>query len=272
MLPHWTEDYVKLGTLEFHYTRTGRGDKPPLLLLHGFTDNGLCWQRVAHALETAYDVIMPDAKGHGRSARVQADDPIDNAADAAGIITALGLEKPVVMGHSMGGLAATELGARFPDLPGALILEDPAWIDPSPDDAPLRKNPFFDWLLHIEETPLAEIVAFGRQSSPTWAEEEFPAWAASKQQLDKGIFKLANMRKPWRDFVAALTVPTLLITAEAEKGAIITPAQAAEAAARSPQLQIAHVPDAGHNIRRENYTGFMQAVQDFLSNSRYAHR
>jgi pimeloyl-ACP methyl ester carboxylesterase len=143
MLPHWTEAYVTVDDSQFHYIRTGDGNKPPLLLLHGFSDNGLCWLPVAHDLEAQYDVIMPDTRGHGLSTRVQPGKQIDNAADAAGLIIALELDKPVVAGHSMGGLTATELGARYPERISGLILEDPAWIDPSPDDVPPSENPFF---------------------------------------------------------------------------------------------------------------------------------
>ena len=50
--------------IKIHYYRTG-GDKPPVVLSHGATDDGLCWTRVTLALEAEYDVIMPDARGHG---------------------------------------------------------------------------------------------------------------------------------------------------------------------------------------------------------------
>jgi N-formylmaleamate deformylase len=265
MLPHWNEAYVTVDGLKFHYTRTGQGHKPPLLLLHGLSDNGLCWLPVARDLEAQFDVIMPDARGHGRSARVQPNESIDNAADAAGLITALGLPKPIVGGHSMGGLTATELGARYPDLIGGLILEDPAWIDPLPDEVPVQKNPFFEWLLNIDEVSLEEIVALGKANNPAWPEVEFPAWAESKRQLDKHIFQVVNVRKPWREFVSAFTVPALLITAVTEQGAIVTPAAAQEAESLSPLLHVAPIPNAGHNIRRENYPAYMQAVQAFLS-------
>lgn len=265
MLPHWTDAYVTVDDLKFHYTRTGDGQKPPLLLLHGFSDNGLCWLPVARDLEAQYDVIMPDARGHGLSARVQPDEPVDSAADAARLITALGLYRPVVGGHSMGGLTATELGARYPDLVGGLILEDPAWIDPLPDAVPLHENPFFEWLLKLEGISPDEIIAQGKADNPTWPEIEFPAWAESKQQLDKNIFGVVNMRKPWREFVSAFTVPALLITADVTMGAIITPAAAQEAVSLSPFLHVAPIPNVGHSIRRENYPAFMQALQAFLS-------
>ena len=63
---HWYEADVLANEMHTHYYRTG-GEKPQLVLLHGFSENGLCWSRVAKALEREYDVIMPDARGHALS-------------------------------------------------------------------------------------------------------------------------------------------------------------------------------------------------------------
>ena len=264
MLPHWTDDYVKVDDHQIHYYRTGHGEKPAVVLLHGFSDNGLCWLPVARDLEADYDVIMPDARGHGLSARVVPGQETDGAGDAAGLIQALGLQKPVVGGHSMGGIVATEFGARYPDLARGLVLEDPAWIDPDPQAPPLRRNPMFEWMLHIDELSLEEIMAKGQADNPTWPEIEMPAWAESKRQLDKHIFEAINVRNPWRQFVAAFQVPALLITADVERGAIVPPERAQEATNLSPLLQVAAIPNAGHNVRRENYLAYMAALRAFL--------
>jgi pimeloyl-ACP methyl ester carboxylesterase len=262
MLPHWTDNYITIDGRQFHYTRTGNGSHPPLLLLHGFSDNGLCWLHLARDLEAHYDVILPDSRGHGLSARLQPGEEIDNTADTAAIIKALGLNKPVVGGHSMGGLTATELGARFPDLTSGLFLEDPAWVDPPPVDAPPDPNPFAEWLTHIEELSSEEIIAHGKAMNPLWSDDEFPAWAASKRQLDQTIFEVGSILRPWREFLAPLTVPTLLIMPD---DGIVSPVVAQEAASLSPHIQIAYVPNTGHNIRRENYPIYLETVLEFLS-------
>ena len=264
MQPNWTNSYVTVNGDKFHYTRTGQGDKPAVVLLHGFSDNGMCWLPVARELEDQYDVIMPDARGHGLSVRIKSGVQTDGAADAAGFIEALGLEKPIVGGHSMGGITATEFGARFPELASGLILEDPAWIDPTPDDPPLRRNPFFEWLANMKDVSLDEIIANGKADNPTWPEDEFPAWAQSKLQLDKNVFGAVNVRKPWRDFVKAFACPALLLTADVKLGAIVSPETAQEASTLSPYLQVAAIPNAGHSIRRENYPAYMEALTGFL--------
>ena len=62
----WSTAICETNGINIHYTRTG-GNKPPFILLHGLMTNGLCWTGLAQALEKEYDVIMPDARGHGRS-------------------------------------------------------------------------------------------------------------------------------------------------------------------------------------------------------------
>src|SRR3982074_2513917 len=101
-MTHWFSGDVITNKIKIHYYRTG-GDKRPLVLSHGATDSGLCWSRVARTLESEYDVIMPDSRGHGLSDAPETGySSADHAADLAGLIRALGLEQPAVGGHSMG--------------------------------------------------------------------------------------------------------------------------------------------------------------------------
>jgi len=65
-MPPWPSQYAKVGSLKTHYARTG-GGKPPLVLAHGLSDNDLCQTRLARTLAGEWDVIMPDARGHGPS-------------------------------------------------------------------------------------------------------------------------------------------------------------------------------------------------------------
>src|SRR5579872_2376976 len=114
---------VSANGLKIHYYRTG-GDKPALVLAHGATDDGLCWSRVAEQLAPDFDVILPDARGHGGSDAPQgAYTSSDHAADLAGLITALGLDNPAIGGHSMGAGAVLSLLGEYPDLVRCAILE-----------------------------------------------------------------------------------------------------------------------------------------------------
>ncbi|HUL00760.1 MAG TPA: alpha/beta fold hydrolase [Nitrospirota bacterium] len=76
-------------------------------MLHGLTANGACWAVLAHAIEGEYDIIMPDARGHGKSSvpnngyRYE-----DHGNDVVGLINALRLPSPILIGQSMGGMTA----------------------------------------------------------------------------------------------------------------------------------------------------------------------
>ncbi len=108
-MPSWKSGYIDANGLRLHYTRTG-GDKPAVVLAHGVTDDGLCWTPVAEELAPEYDVIMVDARGHGRSDGPEAGyDPALQAADLHGVIAGLGLQKPAILGHSMGAATTVVL-------------------------------------------------------------------------------------------------------------------------------------------------------------------
>ena len=95
-------EYVNANGIKIHYHRTG-GDKPKIVFAHGFSDNGMCWITLVPALREDYDLIMYDARGHGLSDAPETGySKDDRVADLVGLIHALGLEKPILMGHSMG--------------------------------------------------------------------------------------------------------------------------------------------------------------------------
>jgi len=97
----WNMAVCKTNGINIHYTRTG-GDKPTLVLLHGLTANGACWTGVARVLEKDYDVIMPDARGHGKSSVPDHGYSYeDHANDVIGLINSLRLPSPILLGHSI---------------------------------------------------------------------------------------------------------------------------------------------------------------------------
>jgi len=267
------DDFIEANGIRQHYWRTGDGSKPALVVCHGVTDNGLCWTPVARALENDFDVIMLDARGHGLSDAPESGyATADLAADLAACIRALGLEKPAVLGHSMGGATVSYAAYQHPELIGKALLEDPGWWD---DDSPRQTMPEEDrqtfaaeWqnrIIEQKQRSLKSLIGQCRKDCPTWPEEELEPWALSKQQLSLHILQIfAQHRPPWRKIAAGMHCPTLLITAEVTKGCIVTPQMAEEAPHINPHIQVAHIPGAGHNIRREAFQTYMEAVKAFL--------
>lgn len=269
MYPNWTKKDILVNGVQIHYVRTGGKKKPPLVLLHGFSDSGMCWLPVARDLEAEWDIILPDARGHGKSARLAPGEKVDAAADTAGLIQALKLDRPVVGGHSMGGNTAGMLAARYPELVRGLILEDPGWGNVPPRRAPKEgepppASPWFDWLKSIKGTSLAKVMAKCRKDSPAWPEIEVRPWAQSKLDLDTNIFLADSVWVHWKEVVPKITCPALLLTADVSKGAIVTAENAQLAAKLSPAVRVAHIPGVGHNLRRENYALYMELVRTFL--------
>jgi pimeloyl-ACP methyl ester carboxylesterase len=234
-----------------------------LVLSHGLTDNGLCWSRFAAAMADAFDVVMIDARGHGDSARIPTGAPFDPARDLAEAIAALGLQRPVVMGHSVGARATAAYANAHPGQVAKVVLEDPVFLPlASEAAAAARRRRFETQVAAFRSMTEAQILARGRADSPLWHDDDFPAWAAAKRQVDPGA--LPVYRIPWTEEIDRIDAPTLLVHGEAACGALVTPDIAAQAAAINPRFRSVEIPGAGHNVRRENFAAFLAAVRSFL--------
>jgi pimeloyl-ACP methyl ester carboxylesterase len=122
-----------------------------------------------------------------------------------------------------------------------------------------------DNMLAMQKMTRDEIIALGHKQSPLWSDEELGPWADSKLQVNAaGMGRYSPRADNWRDLFARVQCPVLIIRADNDKGSMVTPELAAEAARLFPNVEIAHVPGAGHNVRRENYPAFMAAVTEFL--------
>lgn len=264
-------DFADVNGIRIHYHRTG-GDKPVLLLLHGITDNGLCYRRVADVLAEDYDCTWVDARGHGLSDKPEEGYHSDDyAADFAGLIEALGIGPVLVMGHSLGAVNAAALAANHPQLVRATVLEDPPFWDrsgsaqqQSPEDAARGMDEWRAGLLSQQKQSLEEIIAAGRVRSPKWSEEEFPAWAEAKKQVYPWVLGKSILRT-WDDLAPKIQCPALLVTGDTSEGAIVTQALAEKIAEGYPAIAHRHIPGAGHNIRRDQLDAFLAAVKPFLA-------
>jgi N-formylmaleamate deformylase len=263
----WQSGDLEANGLRLHYTRTG-GDKPQVVLAHGFSDDGLCWTPVAEALASEYDLIMVDARGHGRSEAPEGGyGSAEHAGDLAGVITGLGLHRPAVLGHSMGAATALVLAGTYPDVPGAILLEDPPplWATDflsGPDEGPAQMRA---WITDLKRKTREELIAEQRAASPDWSEAELGPWADSKLRLSLNALKLfTGTPVDWDATLRGVTCPALLISADPSQGALITEEGAAALQALIPHLRVAHIPGAGHSIRREQFARYLDTVYAFL--------
>ena len=271
-MDQWTAEYFVSHGTKLHYYRAG-GAKPPLVLIHGITDDGLCWTPAAEVLAEKYDVIMVDVRGHGKSdAPDQGYDYKTMATEVAGLITGLGLENPVVMGHSMGAMISLTLASLNPDLPRAIILEDPPafWRvrPPSQEELDFRVG-MRTWFYDLKRKTRDDLLETVRTDNPGWSEAELDPWADAKHRFSLKITQMIDHQETvpvnFPALLRQITCPVLLITADPERGAILADDDVAELQKSVPHLKREHIPGAGHNVRREQFARYMEIVGTFLS-------
>ncbi len=254
---------VKANGLRLHGYRTGT-QKPPVVFAHGITDNGLCFAPIARQLADTFEIILYDARGHGKSDASETPTSFfDRAEDLAGLVEALGLQKPGLVGHSMGAVTVALYAGLHPTEPGRIVLEDPP-----PVEMLARARDSHTWRVMAaanKNKTIEELVELSRRQNPTWPEEEHLPWALSKQQVSLSIFDEASFDPSRaRQAFAEITCPMLLITADLAKGSLYPPAAGEKLAASLPEARHINILGAGHNIRREQPAAYVIAIREFL--------
>ena len=258
----WTENFFGTRGGHIRYFRTG-GDKPSLLLLHGAMSNGLCWSRVAKSLELDFDVILPDARGHGKSVSHQQDYSLfELVEDTAELITHLQIAPVIVMGHSMGAQMATELGARYPDLVKKLVLEDPGYYFKNPSFFTLLS---YNWIIRRNKRrDLSQIRKCCDKLIKGWHAEDKLSWVVAQKQFAENAGKFSKSFDPkreWYSIFPRVKVPTLLLVSE---NGIMTRSEASEYVLAFGAASYEYIEAAGHIIHFDNFEVFMSTVRAFL--------
>lgn len=124
------EHVLRVGDHDWSYLEAGDRAGRPVLIVHGFAGSKEYWLPLLPHLPRDRRYVLVDLPGWGRSTRIEGADygiPAQ-AGRLADFIDALGLQTPVVVGHSMGGHVAGILGTRHPDKVAALVLVAPAGV------------------------------------------------------------------------------------------------------------------------------------------------
>jgi pimeloyl-ACP methyl ester carboxylesterase len=265
--PDWLSAFVASNGLRLHYLRTGGAGKPVMIMAHGITDDGRNWTSLAEKFESEFDIVLYDARGHGFSDKPKGPyDLASHVADLAGLVEALGIRKPILVGHSMGGATVALLAATHPDLPRALILEDPA--DLLARVKPFPANMAADWKKMIErdralgKPALMEMARTRRH--PGWAPVEYGRWADSKLLVEPNVVDIMD-GQGFGDAGATypkIGVPTLVLKADADAA---TRAKDREVASLLPRGKLVHIDGAGHVIRNDRPAETEREIRAFLA-------
>lgn len=259
----WIAGSCEANGINIHYLRTG-GDKPPVVLLHGLMTSGACWTPLARTLEEKYDVVMPDARGHGNSSAPNQGYTYDTlATDVLSLIETLGLSTPVLIGHSMGGMTAAVAANRDPKRFRGLVLADPTFLTPERQREVHESDIAAQHLIVLNQTKenfLAELRIRHRHRS----RELIELFATARFQTSIHAFEILTPPNPdYIQLIKALDIPSLLVIGDV--GAVISPRMASELATLNQRLEVAQIPEAGHGIPYDQPERFSDLVKTFLT-------
>ncbi len=262
-MANWIAGTCTANGVNVRYLRTG-GDRPPILLLHGLMLNGACWTPLARELERDYNVIMPDARGHGNSdAPDQGYRYEDLAADVIGLINALGLVSPVLLGHSMGGMTAAVVASQTPKQLRGLVLVDPPFLTPKRQHE-VYASDVADQHRLILSQPKEAFLAEMQSRRSHRSREVIELFVQARFQTSLHAFKVLTPPNPdYKQLINALDVPSLLVIGDA--GSIVSSEMASELAKLNQRLKVVQIEQAGHAVPFDLPARFLATIQTFLS-------
>jgi len=255
-----------------HYLEWRGNGAGTLVLVHGNSANARWWRWTAEALAGDFErIIALDQRGQGDSAWVTPPDysPLVYGEDIARLITELGLDRPLVAGHSMGGIAALAFASRSPALARALVAIDVAVTSSA------RRNRYLRHLQALPTVVYPDLATVRARFRLMPREGEIaPAILAevaehSVVRTSDGGYTMKFDRESFYgsdglDVAAAVRevrLPLLLVRAELSR--ILTATAAAEAAASNPLVSLVTIPATHHHVPLERPGELAVAVRAF---------
>ncbi len=224
------DEYVIAGDLTFHYVQWG-SQGSPIIFLHGITANAYCFQAFADDLASEHRVFAYDLRGRGDSDKPESGYGIPvHATDLSELIDVLGLDRPVVAGHSMGAFVALYFAVHYPQKLSKLILidagvsppwktieEQPAWLTASMNRLGTPVPSFEEYTQRLKAAPFlgpywnSYVDLYFEHDVYHNSDGSVVSKANREGVLQDGQLQLSENKpeEQWKD----ITVPTLLMRA-----------------------------------------------------------
>ena len=251
---------------KLHVEERGEGD--PLLLIAGLGQGLWVWRYVARPLAERWRTIAYDARGTGRSPRIDGSCSMHGFAEDAAEILA---DRPAhVVGLSMGGYVALTLALEHPELVRSLVLAGTGAGGPNRVPRPPEVRDGFDAALAL---PYDEFVraTLHYAFAPGWTErnpQRMEEIVAARLERPAGFDTIAaHADACYRYYAEGVEVeriraPALVVHGDADR---IVPVENGRAlAARLPNAEYVELPGAGHNLPLEDPETFSRLVSGFL--------
>ena len=269
------EDYqVIVGNMRFHYLDWS-GTGYPILFLHGGGLTAHTWDVVAVNLRDRFRCIALDQRGHGDS---EWSPTIDygvesQVRDIEGFIAALGLNHPVLVGQSMGGLNSMAYASRHSDQVRALVIVDVGpEINASGTQAireyastPEQPSPEAFLERAVKFNPLRDPAVLKRSLYYNLRELPNGHWSLKHDQRrssEEANRRATAQRERLAKEIGKISCPTLII--RGAKSQVLSD-DAADRFARSlPNARWVRIENAGHNVQGDNPAALLDAMLPFL--------
>lgn len=235
---------------------------PELLLIPGITSPAVTWGFVGERMAERFDVHILDVRGRGLSQAGDLDYTLDAMADDAVAVAQL-MNRPVVLGHSMGARIAIRAARKDPQPFAGLVLVDPPVSGPNRRPYPANWAWYGDSIRMAEQGCSAEDML---RFCPTWTEEQRALraewlhtcqWGAIRQAFDGFATDDIHADMP------EIRLPARLVIAGG--ATVILAEDAEEIRGLMSQIDIRRVEGAGHMIPWDDLQGFLDAVMDFTA-------
>ncbi len=272
------DKYMMVNGLRLHYLDWGNRGKQTLWLLHGFTGHAHVWDFLAQDLKDKYHIIALSQRGHGNSqwpedASYSLD---DHFSDMAFFMDAVGLKKPVLVGHSMGGRNALFFSACVPEKVGRLVLVDSRpGNDPGASDAlrrHIRQIPVrtvsMEHVVHVLQNLypfLPEPVCYHMAEHGFNKEPDGTFVPKYDIRMGRAAENKGFMAEELGAFMKNIVCPVLLVRGQESK--FLSPDHVRTMCLNLPDVRFEEIPCSSHMPVQENQEAFTNVLLDFLENS-----
>ncbi len=259
--------FVIVNGIRMAYALRGKGHETALLLIHGFPLDHRLWAAQLRGLGADLCVLAPDLRGHGKSELTPG--PLtmsQHADDLAGLLDEFGIRRAIVAGLSMGGYVAFAFWRRHPERVQALALLD---TRAEPDNPAARASRDATAARvqqmgadSIADEMLPKLLAPASLANPRLAGAARTMMASQPVAGIVGALAGLRDREDSRPTLPTITVPTLVLTGEADM--LTPPADAAAMAAAIPAARLVTISGAGHFSPLENPRAVNAALRNFV--------
>ncbi|MGP3938588.1 MULTISPECIES: alpha/beta fold hydrolase [Streptomyces] len=256
-----TSRWVCSGATRLHVLDYG-GPGVPLLVMPGITSPAITMDFVVRELTDLVRPVVVDVRGRGLSDDGGGYGLEEYAEDTEAVIMRLGLDRPVLFGHSMGARIAAVTAARNKVPLRGTVLGDPPMSGPGRGPYPTPVDAFLDQLAQaVRGTTAAEVA----RAWPRWPHRELELRARWLASCGEEAIKATHRGFESEDFFdwwPSVPGPTVLLYGA--DSPVVTEAGAAEAARKNPTASLSRIPDAGHMLFWDNPPAALASLREAL--------